>query len=462
MANSKRSSKRRLYSDETLKEAVNRVVEHGEKRCKVSAESNIPVRTLAKYIKKAKMGETIESSSAVRRGTKPMFPKELEDDLVAWAIGMQRTGYPVSRKDLLLKANTMRNTIQRSSRQHSPVSTGWLQRFLNRNPILTTRSCQPISRARNEASEGCLKTFFNSVMNAVVTHKLTAEQIFNMDETAMECKGSTRRVIACKGSKNVWGKTANPSFHLTFVAAINAAGFSLPPFLIMPGQRAKRSLLDEATLPNTCFTMAKKGWINSDIFQKWVEWFAEYVPGNIPRPLLLIMDGCSSHIDDKVLKAASDNSIILLSLPPHCTHLVQPLDVAIFKSFKAALRDAVHKRMLDTGITSLSKAEAVAVGDIAWRETFIEKPQLARSGFKTTGVFPLCFPNMMMQLRKFKNGGACDTKSAPDGSWLLEVRQEIRTRVLTLPAPQQTQPRRKTVTTGGRILNRINLHTLDS
>ncbi|KAI9550689.1 hypothetical protein GHT06_006128 [Daphnia sinensis] len=50
------------------------------------------------------------------------------------------------------------------------------------------------------------------------------------------------------------------------------------------------------------------------------------------------MDNHSNHIEFPVVKYAKDNGIILLTFPPHCSHKLQPLDVAVFFPFKRSLR----------------------------------------------------------------------------------------------------------------------------
>ena len=51
------------------------------------------------------------------------------------------------------------------------------------------------------------------------------------------------------------------------------------------------------------------------------------------QPVLLILDGHSSHTRNlNVIKKARDSNVIIISLPSHYTHKLQPLDLALFKS----------------------------------------------------------------------------------------------------------------------------------
>jgi DDE superfamily endonuclease len=49
---------------------------------------------------------------------------------------------------------------------------------------------------------------------------------------------------------------------------------------------------------------------------------------------LLICDGYNSHITAKWIAHYIDNNILLMILPPHSSHLTQPLDVGVFGALK--------------------------------------------------------------------------------------------------------------------------------
>jgi hypothetical protein len=50
----------------------------------------------------------------------------------------------------------------------------------------------------------------------------------------------------------------------------------------------------------------------------------------LARPVLLLLDGHQCHFTAKVIEAAKQNNIIILCLPPHTTHGLQPLDLVTF------------------------------------------------------------------------------------------------------------------------------------
>lgn len=87
-----------------------------------------------------------------------------------------------------------------------------------------------------------------------------------------------------------------------------------------------------------------------------------------------------------MLEFADENGIILLSMPSHTSHYLQPLDVAVFKSLKTHFyeqcRHWINRK--ERRITRLQFGELL---NQSWgKAASIEN---ATSGFKATGVFPL-------------------------------------------------------------------------
>ncbi|CAF1652461.1 unnamed protein product [Adineta ricciae] len=115
----------------------------------------------------------------------------------------------------------------------------------------------------------------------------------------------------------------------TVVVAGNAAGMSLPPFVIY-GAKNVNPLWTQNGPDRSQYHCSAKGWINEDLFAKWLEHLSIPETASIQRPLLLIMDNLSPHISIKAIEIAQKHGIILLCLPPNTTHALQPFDVCPF------------------------------------------------------------------------------------------------------------------------------------
>lgn len=77
------------------------------------------------------------------------------------------------------------------------------------------------------------------------------------------------------------------------------------------------------------------GWIQCELFCKWIKHFAAYVKPTAEDPVVLVLEVHYSHTRNlEGINFAREHSIIIVCLPSHSTHKMQPLDVAFMKPFK--------------------------------------------------------------------------------------------------------------------------------
>ena len=137
------------------------------------------------------------------------------------------------------------------------------------------------------------------------------------------------------------------------------------------------------------FSCQPKGW--STNFHE-LEWFHHcFEPATCElsddacKLRVLIFDGHESHLSSQFLAHALDNNIHLLMLPPHTSHLLQPLDVGVFGPLKSAMSKCLDK-LIRTGISRLEKVE--------WVEKYIEARPYAFTksnidgAWRGAGLFP--------------------------------------------------------------------------
>jgi len=118
--------------------------------------------------------------------------------------------------------------------------------------------------------------------------------------------------------------TANVKAQLTVLACVNAAGNAMPPMVVFDRKILKDELA-VGEVPGTTYGLSDNGWMNGELFDLWFHnHFLCYVPST--RPLLLLLDGHSSHYNPTTVRKAAEEGVILFTLPPHTTHLLQPLD----------------------------------------------------------------------------------------------------------------------------------------
>ena len=103
------------------------------------------------------------------------------------------------------------------------------------------------------------------------------------------------------------------------------------------------------------------------------------------RRRLLLTDGHSSHLTARFIAFCLEKAIDLVVLPPHSSHILQPLDVAVFSPLKTYLSNETD-RLARLNLSRISKIE--------WTAAFIEARRRAFSssnicaGFRKAGIYP--------------------------------------------------------------------------
>ena len=92
-------------------------------------------------------------------------------------------------------------------------------------------------------------------------------------------------------------------------------------------------------------------------------------------------------ISIEVIDLARRNDIHLVCLPSHTTHLLQPLDVGVFKSLKSNYSKQCQKFLSANPGRVISTEDIASLLGIAWPISFT--PVNIMAGFKKSGSFPL-------------------------------------------------------------------------
>jgi hypothetical protein len=156
----------------------------------------------------------------------------------------------------------------------------------------------------------------------------------NADESGLQLNNGPQKVVSMKGKKNVMSVTAKDRGQTVTVAAcVSATGVFMPPYVIFKGKNLRQEFRDGMP-PGTAVSMSKSGYITVEIFHDFIKHFVSRKPqGN--KPSILLHDGHSTHESDlDILQYALDNNVIMISIPPHTSHYIQPLDRLFFRSLK--------------------------------------------------------------------------------------------------------------------------------
>lgn len=259
---------------------------------------------------------------------------------------------------------------------------------MNRHPELSIRKPEATSINRILGFNKTEVTRFFSNLESVMTKfNFEAQNIFNMDETGFSTVHEPDNIIALKGRKRVGAATSwERGKNVTTICAMSATGIYVPPLFIFPRQRHSPQLERDGP-PGAVYTCSKNGWTNEQIFITWLEHFINFTNPTEEKRIFLIMDNHNSHATLEAYEMAKNNYITMLSIPPHSSHRLQPLDVTFFGPLKAAYRRECDMYMKSRNMIKITPYEIAGLLNKAYSK--IASLDKGISGFKTTGIFPM-------------------------------------------------------------------------
>jgi len=167
---------------------------------------------------------------------------EQEEKLVDYACNRASLGIGFGRKQFLKYAGNYAKKYKLTFKNGNP-SLKWWHGFKSRHKRLCLRQPEGTAAIRHQCMDATkVEKYFACLKTIIDTDSLhiKPECIWNMDETGVQLDHRPGLICAEKGTKYLHSRTSGNRETITIIAAINAAGGSLPPHIIVKG-KTKRS-----------------------------------------------------------------------------------------------------------------------------------------------------------------------------------------------------------------------------
>jgi hypothetical protein len=233
--------------------------------------------------------------------------------------------------------------------------------------------------------------------------------MYNFDEKGFLlglCR-TMKRIVAIQQlrTKKILGSNQDGSREfISLLAAICADGTAIPPALIYQGESNELQdtwLKDfDSSYEEAYFAVSKKGWTNEELGLSWLSKIFEprtkEKAGNSRR--LLLVDGHSSHVNLRFIEFCDQHRFILVILPPHSTHRLQPLDIGVFSPLATAYSKEIDQLIQSSHrFSRLTKRNFWSLFRTAWKSALTFEN--IRSAFATPGIFPLNARKVLDQIK---------------------------------------------------------------
>ena len=335
---------------------------------------------------------SLDSVKLSKRGRPPVFSEEREHSLAKYCLTCADKYLGLTSKEVRVLAQQLASKLQIPMPQNwcdgEICGMVWFRNFIRRHPSLSLRLPEPTSLARVAAFNPIKVGSFFSLLQTVAS-QMTYEpnSIWNLDETGVTIVHTPQRVVARRGLKRV-GKitSADRGQMITMALAVSAVGNKMPPFFIFPNKRFHPYFLngDPVGCTGTC---SPSGWMNAETFLQFLKHFVDHTRVTVKHPLLLILDNHESHRSLEAIEYCAANGIHLLTIPPHCSHRLQPLDVSIFSPFKRHLNTVCDTRINLQPGTPITVLELPALVSAALDHS--ASVANITAGFRASGIWPL-------------------------------------------------------------------------
>ena len=389
MRNDRRKTTRGSTPLDVLQRAAAEV-KNGRTERSVAAEFQVDRMTLKRYMtKRAKNPDAVTGYQAVAM-RKAVFPPEMEQDLASHIklLADMFHGLSVQKCCTLAYQFALHNKMNIPDRwaKNGKAGADWWPAFRSRQH-LAVRNPEATSFARSSAfNRPVVNQFYDNLAAVMDANHFEPEDIFNCDETGCTTVQRPKQVVTEQGRKQVGSITSSERGELvTVVYAVSASGNVIPPLFIFPRVNYKDHFIRGAP-PGSVGRATRSGWINEDIFLEYLQHIIRNTRCSPDHRILLIMDNHESHISLKAIDTAKANGIVLLTIPPHTSHRLQPLDRSVYGPFKGA-----YNRAMDGWLRS-NPGKTVTIYDIPLLVNEAQMsaviPRNILSGFQSTGICP--------------------------------------------------------------------------
>lgn len=225
--------------------------------------------------------------------------------------------------------------------------------------------------------------------NIITKYGIDKSDIYNFDETGFMMGIISTATVVTSSDGRAKAKMIQPGNRewVTVVQGVNSRGWALPPFIIVAGKTHLTSWHRNSGFPpDWVISVTDNGWTTNEKGVDWIRHFEKHTrPKTVGAYRLLVLDGHESHHSDEFEEYCKDNNIITLCMPPHSSHILQPLDVGCFGPLKKAYGRQIEE-MMRAHISHITKDDFFPAFYAAFLDAMTESN--IQGGFRGAGLVP--------------------------------------------------------------------------
>lgn len=380
----KDSARKYGYSTDNMQNAVRAVKENGMSIKKAAFLHGLNRSTLINHLKQYRCGPV----------GRPTILTQQEESLIVHAlVKLGDWGFGVDRNVLQnIVTDYLRNAGKQDMFREGKPGIDWLYGFERRwKNEVTRRVAQPMPANRAYACNSVVVDDFFIKLSEVIQRLNLSDKpqnIYNVDETGFQTDIGSQRIFCRRGLRNPHKTVASSTKTMyTVQVCCSAIGEFLPMYIVFKGKHLYENWCNGGP-DNARYNCSPSGWMETEQFYEWFQKVFVSGTSQLDGAKLLIFDGHSSHISPQVVQLAVENNIELLCLPAHTSSILQPLDVGVFKTVKAAWRKCLREYYDQTRYSNVDKRVFPSL-----LKRLVDQGSFSRgnavSAFEACGIVPL-------------------------------------------------------------------------
>lgn len=308
-----------------------------------------------------------------------------EETLLKFILDLDSRGFPPRLSGVEEMANLLL-----AERGGGRVGQNWASHFVTRQPDLKTRFNRPYDYQRALCEDPVIiDAWFKLVANMKAKYGIIDADFYNFDETGFMMGVISSSMVVTGAERRGKVKTVQPGNRewVTVIQGINAEGWVLPPFIVVKGSYHLGNWYTEGNLPTTwVIKPTDNGWTDNTTGFEWIQHFDKYTINRTKgKYRMLVVDGHESHQSAEFERFCKERNIIPICMPSHSSHLLQPLDVALFSPLKRAYSRKIEE-LIKYHTTHITKVEFFSAFKDVFPEVFNETN--IKAGFRGAGLVP--------------------------------------------------------------------------
>ena len=233
-----------------------------------------------------------------------------------------------------------------------------------------------------------MQKYFRNYYETVRQYDITSEDTWNMDETGFPVGcGRTHLLVTLLPNKKILMTDPDNGDFSTSVESNNGNGGHIPSLLILKGVNILHKwALENHSDDDIILPTSETGYSNDVLAYEWIKHFDKYSKKSqkgVHR--MLIVDRYGYHFTYLLWHYAKEAGIILFKLPPHSTHITQPLDAGIFQLMKHYHSEVVGNA-IRLGDVDFNRLDFLAASNQFHSLAF--KPFNIKSNLENTSLIP--------------------------------------------------------------------------